>query len=115
MTVASAARTTSSHPTTATRPDRTKRIDALLGFVDTARVTRKYTPGWFEEIETELHRRVAELESDLTAEIMEGHDVDAGAIEVVGKEHRRVLRAAQTYVTQAGPVVVERWLYRDRD
>lgn len=116
MTIASAARATSSHPTTATatRPDRAKRIDALLKFVDTARVARKYKAGWFEEIETELHRRMADLECDLTAEIMESHDVDAGAIEVAGKEHRRVLRAAQTYVTQAGPVVVERWLYRDR-
>jgi hypothetical protein len=116
MTIASAARATAAHPTTAIaiRPERIDRIDALLGFVDTARVTRKYEAGWFEEIETELHRRVSELERDLTAEIMEGHDVDAGAIEVAGKEHRRVLRAAQTYVTLAGPVVVERWLYRDR-
>ena len=78
-------------------------------------MTRKYKPGWFEEVETDLRQRVMELERDLTREIMEGHDVDAGAIEIAGKEHRRVLRASQTYVTQAGPVVVERWLYRDRE
>ena len=117
MSYAPAARATTTHTTstTATGPDRAKRIDALLDFVDTARVARTYKPGWFEEIESELHRRVADLERDLTAEVMEAHDVDAGAIEVAGKEHRRVLRAAQTYVTQAGPVVVERWLYRDRE
>lgn len=117
MNIASASRTTASHTTSATalRPGRAKRIDALLEFVDTARVASKYTPGWFEEFEDQLHRRVADLERDLTAEVMEAHDVDAGAIEVAGKEHRRVLRAAQTYVTLAGPVVVERWLYRDRD
>lgn len=76
---------------------------------------RTYPPGWFEEVETELHRKVMELERELTAEIMAAHDVDAGAVEIAGTAHRRVLRAAQTYVTQAGPVSVERWLYRDRD
>lgn len=116
MSIASAARETTTQRTSTigSRPGRAKRIDALLDFVDTCRVASKYKPGWFEEVETELHRRVSELERDLTAEIMEAHDIDAGAIEIAGKEHRRVLRAAQTYVTQAGPVVVERWLYRDR-
>jgi hypothetical protein len=94
--------------------NRAKRIDEIMRFVDTQRMRRKYTPGWFEDVETELHQKVLELERDLTAEIMAAHDVDAGAIEIAGKAHRRVLRAAQTYVTKAGPVVVERWLYRDR-
>ena len=76
---------------------------------------RKYTPGWFEDVESKLHEKVMELERELTSEIMAGHDVDAGAIEIEGTAHRRILRAAQTYVTKAGPVVVERWIYRDRD
>jgi hypothetical protein len=117
MSIASAARpatASTTSVTTSTRRNRAKRIDDLLAFVDTACMRRKYTAGWFEEIETEVHRRVMELERELTAEIMEAHDVDAGAIEIAGKAHRRVLRAAQTYMTQAGPVVVERWLYRER-
>ena len=90
-------------------------VDEILRFVDAQRMSRKYEPGWFEKVESELHRRVAGLERDLTAEIMEAHDVDAAAIEVEGQVHRRVLRAAQTYTTMAGEVVIERWLYRDRD
>lgn len=96
MSVASGTRATTSHTTRTLGAGRAMRIDALLEFVDTARVARKYKAGWFEEIETELHRRVADLECDLTAEVMEHHDVDAAAIEVAGKEHRSVPRAAQT-------------------
>lgn len=88
-------------------------VDEIQAFVDTQRMRRKYTPGWFEEVESTLHAKV--MERELTSEIMAGHDVDAGAIEIEGTAHRRVLRAAQTYVTKARPVVVERWLYRDRD
>lgn len=92
-----------------------ERIDDLLRFVDTQRMSRKYTPGWFEEVEATLHRKVAELERELTGEIMVAHDLDAEAIEIEGKAHRRVLRAQQEYMTTAGAVTVERWLYRDRD
>src|SRR3954470_6622661 len=92
-----------------------QRVDEILRFVDAQRMSRKYEPGWFEKVESELHRRIAGLERDLTAEIMEAHDVDAAAIEGAGQAHRRVLRAAQTYTTLAGDVVVERWLYRDHD
>ncbi len=41
-------------------------------------------------------------------------DIDAGAIVIDGKVHRRVLRQSQTYETSAGEVVVERTLYKDR-
>lgn len=101
--------------TTGKARTRCERIDDLLRFVDTQRMSRKYTPGWFEGVEATLHKKVAELERELTGEIMAGHDVHAGAIEIDGKQHRRVLRAKQEYMTTAGPVVVERWLYRDRD
>ena len=106
-----------SSTTTATKSllGRAERVDEILKFVDTQRMVRKYAPGWFGEVETELRKKMLELERELTAEIMVAHDIDAGAIEVFGKAHRRVLRAAQTYVTKAGPITVERWLYRDRD
>lgn len=87
----------------------------VRAFVDAQRVRKDYKPGWFEDVETELHKRMVEIERDLTAEIIAAHDVDAAAIEIQGKLHRRVLRAAQTYMTAAGPVTVDRWLYRDRD
>jgi len=74
-----------------------------------------YTPGWFGEMETELRRQVRELERDLTKEAMAAHDVDAPAVEIAGIVHRRVLRAEQTYMTTAGPVTAERWLYRARE
>lgn len=87
----------------------------VRAFVDAQRVRKDYKPGWFEEFETELHKRMVEIERDLTAEIIAAHDVDAPTIEIAGKVHRRVLRTAQTYMTAAGPVTTERWLYRDRE
>jgi len=111
--VAQASTTTTTSPRCGAQ-SHAQRVDAIMAFVETARMRRTYPPGWFEEVETELHRKVMELERELTAEIMAAHDVDAGAVEIAGTAHRRVLRAAQTYVTLAGPVSVERWLYRDR-
>jgi hypothetical protein len=45
---------------------------------------------------------------------MAAQDVDAPAVVIEGKVHRRVLRQSQTYLTAAGKVVVERTLYKDR-
>lgn len=82
---------------------------------------KTYPPGWLGEVETEIRRQMLELERDRAKEIMEAHDVDAAAVELAGKVHRRVLRAeqtsqtSQTSMTAAGPVLVARWLYRDRE
>lgn len=78
-------------------------------------MARKYEPGWFEAAEKEIRAQVAELERELTAEVMAAHDADAAYLEIDGKAHRRVLRSEQTYMTIAGAVKVERWLYRERD
>jgi len=96
-------------------PTLKERVAMVRAFVDAQRVRKDYQAGWFEEFETELHKRMGEIERDLTAEVIAAHDVDAPAIEIEGKLHRRVLRAAQTYMTAAGPVTAERWLYRERD
>jgi len=101
--------------TTRTTKTRERRVAEIMAFADTSRMARKYEPGWFEKVETELDEKLAELGRDLKAEIMATHDIDAEAIEIDGVTHRRVLRASQTYVTTSGPVVVERWLYRERD
>jgi hypothetical protein len=70
--------------------------------------------GSFEDFENQLHERLMHVERDLLAEDIAARDVNAQAIEVEGKTMRRVLHSPTTYMTGAGPVVVERWLYRDR-
>lgn len=102
-------------PTTGATPTLADRVAMVRAFVDAQRVRKEYKPGWFEEVETELHKRMVEIERDLTAEIIAAHDVDTPAIEIEGKVHRRVLRSSQTYMTAAGPVTAERWLYREQD
>ena len=74
----------------------------------------KSTPLTFEEFERELHARMMEAERDIVAGEMARHDVDADAVVIAGKVHRRVLRQSQTYMTSAGEAVVERTLYKDR-
>ncbi|MBK9129715.1 MAG: hypothetical protein IPM13_18315 [Phycisphaerales bacterium] len=74
----------------------------------------KLGPHGFAAFEKELHERVMEVERDLIAAEMKRFDVDADAVVIQGKVHRRVLRQSQTYTTAAGEVVVERTLYKDR-
>lgn len=61
-----------------------------------------------------LQEQTQKLERDAVAQFMAASDVDADAIEIEGKVHRRVLRSKQTYMTEVGEVEVERWLYKDR-
>lgn len=61
-----------------------------------------------------LKEQVRGLEREAMAQFLSASDVDADAIEIEGKTHRRVLRSTQTYMTEAGEVTVERWLYKDR-
>jgi hypothetical protein len=68
----------------------------------------------FYEFEKELHARLMEAEREIVGRVMAASDVEADAIEIEGRVHRRVLRSAQTYMTAAGPVTVQRWLYKDR-
>jgi len=89
-------------------------LDRLREFLEAHRMKRRYGPGEFEAFEKKLHERVMELERDVLAQEMAAADVDAEAIEVEGKTLRRVLRSSQSYMTAAGEVVVERWLYKDR-
>lgn len=91
-----------------------RHLDGLREFLQAHRVKRKFGPGEFERFEGALHERVMGLERDLLAAELAAADVDAEAIEIAGKVHRRVLRSSQTYMTAAGEVVVERWLYKDR-
>jgi hypothetical protein len=93
---------------------RVDRLDRLRAGLDMLRMKDKRSPQAFAEFERELHARVMELERDVIAAEMAQLDVDAEAVLIEGKLHRRVLRRSQTYVTSAGEVVVERTLYKDR-
>ncbi|MDX2019016.1 MAG: hypothetical protein SF187_02150 [Deltaproteobacteria bacterium] len=68
----------------------------------------------FEDFEKRLHQQLQEVERELLAEDLSRADVDAAAIVVEGRTYRRVLRSAETYMTAAGPVRVDRTLYKDR-
>ncbi len=70
--------------------------------------------GRFADFERTLHERMLEAEREIVAGVMEASDVEADAIEIEGRIHRRVLRSKQTYMTACGEVEVERWLYKDR-
>jgi hypothetical protein len=89
-------------------------LEKLRELMETHRMKAKMGPQGFAEFERELHARVMEVERDLVAAEMARHDVEADAVVIAGKVHRRVLRQSQTYATAAGDVVVERTLYKDR-
>ena len=89
-------------------------LEKLRKFVETHRMKAKMGPHAFAEFEKELHERMMEAERDIVASEMARVDIDADAVVLDGKVHRRVLRQSQTYMTSAGEVVVERTLYKDR-
>jgi hypothetical protein len=89
-------------------------LDGIRKFLEDHAMSGKTGAREFYEFEKELHARMMEAEREIIGGVMAASDVDADAIEIEGKVHRRVLRSAQTYMTAAGPVSVERWLYKDR-
>jgi hypothetical protein len=64
--------------------------------------------------EQELHRHFVAAEREALGRELARFDVDAPVIEVAGQRYRRVLRCEQTYHSAAGPLRVERTLYRQR-
>ncbi len=89
-------------------------LDGIREFLDAHAMTGKTGAREFYEFEKELHSRLMEAEREVLGGVMAASDVDADAIEIEGRVQRRVLRSSQTYMTAAGPVIVERWLYKDR-
>src|ERR1035438_7030460 len=87
-------------------------VDRLMAFV----VDRRRRPlrGDFEDFERTLHARMMEAEREILGEELAKADIDQEAVVIEGMMCRRVLRCAQTYQTAAGPVQVERTLYKDR-
>ena len=66
----------------------------------------------FEVFERELHQHMMALERELIAEELGRYDVEAEAVEVEGTVYRYSLTSSETYLSAAGPVTVERHLYR---
>ena len=67
--------------------------------------------GRFESFEQDLHTLVMALECELVSEELSQYDMAAQEIEVEGKVYRRGVRSSETYLTAAGRVSVERYLY----
>jgi hypothetical protein len=89
-------------------------LDGVRRFLEDHAMGGKTGAREFYEFEKELHARLMEAEREIVGRVMAASDVEADAIEIEGRVHRRVLRSAQTYMTAAGPVTVQRWLYKDR-
>jgi len=89
-------------------------LDGIRKFLKDHAMTGKTGAREFYEFEKELHARLMQAEREIVGGVMAASDVDADAIEIDGRVHRRVLRSEQTYMTAAGAVKVERWLYKDR-
>ena len=68
--------------------------------------------GDFETFEQTLHRFFVAAEREALAQELARFDLDAPQVEIDGQRHDRVLRCETTYTTAAGPVRVERSLYR---
>ncbi len=62
---------------------------------------------------TELGQRLREAGQQILRDELAKADVDAESVLIDGVEHRRVLRATETYMTTEGPVTAMRSLYRD--
>lgn len=87
-------------------------IDRLMALVK----ERKAAPpaGDFEQFERDIHAQFVEAEREVLAWELAKADVDRESLLIEGVLYRRVLRSTQTYQTAAGPVSVERTLYKDR-
>ncbi len=89
-------------------------LDGIRKFLEAHAMQGKTGAREFYEFEGALHQRLLEAEREIVADVMAASDVEADAIEIEGRVHRRVLRSRQTYMTACGEVEVERWLYKDR-
>jgi hypothetical protein len=89
-------------------------LDGIRAFLEDHAMAGKTGPRDFEEFEKTLHEEMLKAERDIVREVLAASDIDADAIEIDGRIHRRVLRSKQTYMTACGEVEVERWLYKDR-
>jgi hypothetical protein len=89
----------------------THAMDHLQDFLRQRREARKPVED-LTAFEQELHRLFVAAEREALGHELARFDLDVPAIEVDGERYHRVLRCATTYNSAAGPVRVERSLYR---
>jgi hypothetical protein len=89
----------------------THAMDQLQDFLRQRREARKPVED-LTAFEQELHRLFVAAEREALGHELARFDLDVPAIEVDGERYHRVLRCATTYNSAAGPVRVERSLYR---
>jgi hypothetical protein len=79
---------------------------------------RKHHQAWdqgvpdFEQFERELHTQVLAVEREFLAMELAHYDVHAEQVLVDGVVYGQPMRSTETYLTTAGPVTLERQLYR---
>lgn len=87
-------------------------LQALGQFILTRpRAWEKGVPG-FEQFEQELHAHIMAVECEYLGAELKRYAVVAQEVEVGGTIFREVMTSPETYLTVAGPVRVERHLYR---
>jgi len=69
----------------------------------------------YESFENELREVFAAAEGEVLARELARFDLDVPVVFIDGKAYRQVLREKKTYMSAAGPVAVERSLYRSRN
>src|SRR5260370_28204293 len=74
-------------------------LEKLREFLETAGMKSKTGPRSFANFERELHERMMEAEREIVGAEMAKLDIDAPAIVIDGKVHRRGLRQSPTYET----------------
>ena len=86
-------------------------LNPIIQFLDTINdVPQKY--GSFEKAEQAIRELVVELEKSMVQETLSQYDINTPIVVRDGKVYRQVLRQNKTYTSAAGPVNVERSLYR---
>src|SRR2546423_13648 len=89
----------------------TSAMDHLQDFLRQRREAREPVQD-FDAFEQELHQLFVAAEREALGHALARFDLDVPAIEVDGERYHRVLRCTTTYNSAAGPVRVERSLYR---
>ena len=91
-------------------------MKAMLAAVNEAKVQAAVKGGRamdYAVVERALGAAAAQTEREGHRAVLQALDVDRKTVAIEGAQHRRVGRESATYYTMAGPVVVERALYRE--
>lgn len=86
-------------------------INPIIQFLDNIHdVSQTY--GSFEKAEQAIRKLVVALEKSMVQETLSQYDINTPLVVREGKAYRQVLRQEKTYISAAGPIQVERSLYR---